>query len=204
MATITVEELGAVGVRVRGADRHTLAHDDATSEWLPDLLEAHGVVVLPEVHVDDTVPLRLRSRADRLAAGYDAGVVDDDVDATPGVERGLHDRCTTLGRGDRVGVGDRLAAELAKPGRGLRRRSGRWVVAQLVAADVVDDDLGAAAGELGGVRPAEATARTGHDRDAAIEADLTRCIPHGARHWHTSPARADSPAWGRFVNVVRR
>ena len=62
-----------------------------------------------QVDVDDRVDEVGRLVVERLVA-QDAGVVDDDVDALEGVERGLHDRRAALDRGDRVVVGDGLAA----------------------------------------------------------------------------------------------
>jgi len=53
MAAITVERLGAVGARVAGVDADRLRLDDTLGPWCLEALEAHGVLVFPEVHVDD-------------------------------------------------------------------------------------------------------------------------------------------------------
>src|SRR5690606_31788105 len=97
----------------------------------------------------------------------DPGVVDDDVDAAPGVERRLHDGPAALGGGDRVVVGHGLAAgglDLVDHLLG-RRRAAAGAVHR--AAEVVDHHVGAPPGELEGVGPAEAATRTGDDRDLA-------------------------------------
>jgi alpha-ketoglutarate-dependent taurine dioxygenase len=53
MAAITVEQLGAVGARVEGVDCDRLLHDDALPAWCLETLEANGVLVFPELHIDD-------------------------------------------------------------------------------------------------------------------------------------------------------
>ncbi len=54
MTVITTEKLRAtVGARVVGVDRDRLLHDEALHAWTLAALEEHGVLVLPEVHVDD-------------------------------------------------------------------------------------------------------------------------------------------------------
>ena len=97
------------------------------------------VVGAVEVDVDHRVPEVGRHVVERLVA-EDAGVVDDDVDASEGVERGLHDRRSALGRRHRIGVGDSLAAEC----RDLvdHPLGGALVAAGAVdrSAEVVDDD----------------------------------------------------------------
>ena len=102
----------------------------------------------------------------------DAGVVDDDVDAAERVERGLHDRRAALGRGDASRCWRprrRRGLDLVDDVRGrARRRPG----AVDRAAEVVDDDPGAAAGELERVRPAEAATGAGDDRDLAVETEI--------------------------------
>ena len=62
-----------------------------------------------QVDVEDDLEVLRRELRERLVA-QDAGVVDDDVDASEAVDRGLDDRLAALGRRDRVVVGDRLAA----------------------------------------------------------------------------------------------
>ena len=82
---------------------------------------------------------------ERLVA-QDAGVVDHDVDAAEGVDRRLHDRLAALGRGDRVGVGDGLAAGRLDLVDDQLGRAGVAAGAVDGAAEVVDDDQRAARG----------------------------------------------------------
>jgi len=54
MTVIAAEKLQAsVGARVVGVDRERLIHDDALPAWTLDALEANGVLVFPELHLDD-------------------------------------------------------------------------------------------------------------------------------------------------------
>ena len=94
----------------------------------------------------------------------DAGVVDDDVDALPRVERALDDLRAVL---DRVVVGDGLAARGLDLLDDLVGRGGRLAAARVAAAEVVDDDLRAARREEQRVRAAEAVAGARDDGDAS-------------------------------------
>ena len=125
-----------------------------------------------QVDIDDRVEQLGVHVGERLVA-QDPGVVDHDVDATEGVDGGLHDRRAALGRRHRVGVGDRLAA-----GRGDLvddQLGGADVGAGAIdgAAEVVDDDEGAPRGEKQGVLLAESAAGTGDDRNLAVETELS-------------------------------
>ena len=112
---------------------------------------------------------------ERLVA-QDAGVVDDDVDAPVGVDRGLHDRLAALGRGDRVGVGDGLAA------RGFdlvdHLLGGAGVAAGAVdrAAEVVHHDERAPRGEQQRVLASEAATGARDDRYLAVETEISHAI----------------------------
>jgi alpha-ketoglutarate-dependent taurine dioxygenase len=53
MATITFEKLGRVGARVVGANPQLLRDDDAFAARCMEALEENGVLVFPELHVDD-------------------------------------------------------------------------------------------------------------------------------------------------------
>ena len=74
MPAITVEKLGAVGARVEGADPDRLLNDEALPEWCMETLEANGVLVFPELYIDDATqvaftkklgtPMRFGSRTD--------------------------------------------------------------------------------------------------------------------------------------------
>jgi len=52
--TITTEALTeTVGADVRGVDVERLLHDDGIAEWVHETLEANGVLVFRELHLDD-------------------------------------------------------------------------------------------------------------------------------------------------------
>ena len=125
----------------------------------------------PQVDVDDGVEQLRRHVVERLVA-QDAGVVDDDVDPSEGVDGRLDDGLATLGRGHAAGVGDRDAAEVVDLlGGGL----GRPLAAALAAdrrAQVVDDDLGAARRQQERVLAAEAPAGAGDDCDSVLESEI--------------------------------
>jgi alpha-ketoglutarate-dependent taurine dioxygenase len=53
MATITYEKLGRVGARVVGATPELLRDDDSFAAQCLDVLEENGVLVFPELHIDD-------------------------------------------------------------------------------------------------------------------------------------------------------
>jgi hypothetical protein len=128
------------------------------------------------VHVEDRVEFVGVHVLERRVP-QDPGVVDDDVDPAPVVERGLHDRPAALGAGDRVVVCDRLAPRR----RDLvdhRLRGGRAAAGAVDrAAEVVDDDQGTAAGQLQRMGTAQAPAGARDDRDLAIEPEIS----HGRR-----------------------
>ena len=96
------------------------------------------------------------------------GVVDEDVELAPRVG-GLGDHAPgALVVGDVLVVGDGLAAPRLDD---LDREVGvlRRALAAHRAAEVVDHDLGAVAGQLHGVPAADAVARAGDDGDLAVE-----------------------------------
>src|SRR5262249_55921893 len=99
----------------------------------------------------------------------DAGVVDQDVAATPRVERGLDDLPRTVELGDAVVTRHALGTEalqlLAHPGGGI----GVGAAPVRRAADVVDHHLRALGAERQRDAAADAPARTGDDRDLALE-----------------------------------
>ena len=118
-------------------------------------------------HVDlvDEVPIGLCHLLERDIA-QDAGVVDQDVELAPRVDRGLDDLIAVL---DGVVVGDRLAAFLFDLGDDLVGRRRGLAFAGEAAAEVVDDDLRASRREQQRVRAAEAAAGAGHDCYLAVE-----------------------------------
>jgi hypothetical protein len=111
-----------------------------------------------QVDVEDGVPLLVAHLLDDRVPGV-AGVVDHDMAAAEGVDRGLDDAVAEVGLGDVAGAGHRLAAHLLDLGDGLL---GRRLV------DVVDHDLGAVAHQAQRDLLADAAARAGDDRHLAI------------------------------------
>jgi hypothetical protein len=133
--------LGLLGLRrlapVRG-DRadHPEGHDRVDVEHRLELLVRHPV--------HDPVP------------GV-AGVVDDDVDPSKGLDRGPDQLLGDVGLGQIAGEDRRLAVDLA--GRLLGD----------IAVDVVDQHLRALAHEQLRGRPADPARRAGHDRRLAVK-----------------------------------
>jgi hypothetical protein len=159
---------GALGARVDGVLGHALglagdgAHEDdaaadgqvlvglAGDEELAAGVDAHDAVVLLLGHVL------------HVAEGDDARVGADDVELAEVLD-GLVHHLDGLGDVADVGLdGDGVAAHLLDLLDEL--------VGGLLGVGVVDDDLGAAAGELNGHRRANATAGAGDEGDLAIEA----------------------------------
>ena len=74
MSTITVEKLGKVGARIEGVDVERLRDDDTLPQWCLETLEANGVLVFPELDIDDEshalftrklgTPVQFRHRTD--------------------------------------------------------------------------------------------------------------------------------------------
>jgi len=132
------------------------------------------VVGAVEVDVEDGLPVFGFHFEEALVA-EDAGVVDEDIEASEGGEGGFDDAFASLGGGDVVVVGDGLAAA------GLDFRDdlvggGTGAVPGTVtgAAEVVDHDPGSPFGELQGVHPSQAAPRPRDHRHAAVKTDLVR------------------------------
>ncbi len=67
MAVITSERLTpTVGVQIAGVGREQLLEDEALPEWLPRMLETHGVVVFRDLHLDDTSQVAFSKRLGRV------------------------------------------------------------------------------------------------------------------------------------------
>ena len=96
--------------------RHRGRIDDATVDRVTGLLtiapvrggEVRWCEGALQVHLDDGVPL-LFAHVGHHAVTQDAGVVDDGVQVTEGVDCGLDESLCASPRGDVVAVGDRLA-----------------------------------------------------------------------------------------------
>jgi hypothetical protein len=116
-------------------------------------------------HEAEIVELHLR---EALVAQH-AGVVDEDVDAAPFVDRLFDHRLDRGEIGDRRAIGDRLAASRLDLGDDCLRSRRRTAGAVARTAEIVDDELRAARGEREGVLAAEAIAGTGDDGNAIFE-----------------------------------
>jgi len=67
MSTITAEKLkGSIGATVVGVDRDGLLSDDALVDWTLDALEEHGVLVFPEIGVDDATQVAFSKKLGKV------------------------------------------------------------------------------------------------------------------------------------------
>src|SRR5262249_51316430 len=121
-----------------------------------------------QVLLEDGIEV-LGRHVDELLVAQDAGVVDEDVAAAPGVDRGLDDLAGRVELGHAVVARHRLAAEV----RDLLANDGGRVGVRAAtvrgAADVVDDHPGAFTCQRHRHAPADAPAGAGDDRDFALE-----------------------------------
>jgi alpha-ketoglutarate-dependent taurine dioxygenase len=53
MSAVTTTKLGSVGAQVDGVDHDRLLHDEDFPQWCLDTLDANGVLVFPELDIDD-------------------------------------------------------------------------------------------------------------------------------------------------------
>src|SRR5262249_42093308 len=137
-----------------------LLHD---RERVPAAVEA-----AVEVHLQHRVEVVGLHVGEALVA-QDAGIVDEDVAASPPIERRLHDPAGALVLGDAVVVGDALTAERRDLLADLGGRIGGGAAAAHVAADVVHDDLRTLTRERECDAASDAPARTGDDGDFPFE-----------------------------------
>jgi len=134
------------------------------------------------VDLDHGVPLRL-GHVGEHAVAQDAGVVDEHVEITEGLDGGVDEPLRALPRRDVVAVGGGLAAGALDLGHDLLGRTQVATCAVDVAAEVVHDDLGAVAGERQGVLATDATPGAGHDGDASVQESA-----HGGPSCPVAPA----------------
>jgi alpha-ketoglutarate-dependent taurine dioxygenase len=67
MTVITTEKLSeTVGATVRGVDRERLLDDEALPAWTLEALGANGVLVFPELHVDDATQVAFSKKLGRV------------------------------------------------------------------------------------------------------------------------------------------
>ncbi len=131
-----------------------------------------------QVNGDHRVPVVL-GHGEHHPVPQDAGVVDDYVEATPGVDGLLHHVAGSGEVGHVAAVYDGLATHCLDVVHDLLGRGQVFTTAGLVASEVVDDDLGALLSEHQGVLPPYATACTGDDGDAAFTHLAHWVLQHG-------------------------
>nr|POE98246.1 hypothetical protein CFP56_64839 [Quercus suber] len=184
----------ALGARVDGVLGHALglagdgAHeDDAAADGKVLVGLAGDEELAAGVDAEDAVELLL-GHVLQVAERHDAGVGADDVQLAEVLDGLGHE----LG-----GLGD--VADVGLEGNGVAA-FGLDALDDLVGGvgrvGVVDDDLGAAAGELGGHGRTDATAGTGDEGDLAIKAGGLDSLRgrHGGWGWYEPPPPLAAPA----------
>ena len=122
-----------------------------------------------QVHADDVVPLGGR-HVEHHARSAEPGVVHDDVDATPLVDRALHQGLARL-RSVEMSLRSATASPPASVISRATASAGRLVGLAAVGGDpeVVDHDLGAIGGETRRLGAADAAAAARDHGDAPVE-----------------------------------
>ena len=127
-----------------------------------------GYEVALQMHLDDRVPVGL-GHVDQYPVPQDAGVVDQDVKITEGLDGRIDQALATVPVGDVVGVGHRPSPG----GDDLvdHLLGGRPVVAGAVdrTAEVVDHHLGPLGREEQGVLAPDTPTGSGDDGDTSVQ-----------------------------------
>ena len=119
------------------------------------------------------VPLEILGVGFRKACPFDdAGVVDQDVDASEPLDRRIDERLGAGSRGHVTGVGDRSSAGSDDLSGDAGSRSGIRPLPFYRAAEVVDDDTRSALAEQQRIGAADPASRPGDDSDAPVEVKL--------------------------------
>jgi hypothetical protein len=115
----------------------------------------------------------------------DSGVVDKDIEATEVLQGAFDDRISAIRGHDAVAIrhrvapcGDYLAGDITSGSEGLSE-------ALHAAAEIIDDDLRAAATQLESVRPPETSPGASDDCYSAFE-----CEAHDSSLWDGEPTAA--------------
>ena len=77
MSVLTIERLsGTVGAEVVDADPERMANDDTYAAAIVDALEANGVLVFRELHLDPPTQIAFCRRVGEIDASYEGGLTD--------------------------------------------------------------------------------------------------------------------------------
>ena len=120
------------------------------------------------MHVDDAVPVGLAHR-EHHAVTEDAGVVDQDVEATEGLDRLLDHGLGFVEVSDVGAIDDGFATHALDLFDDLFGRALIGAGAIGGTAQVVDDDLGSVLGQHERMLTADASTGSGDDGDAAFD-----------------------------------
>ena len=105
----------------------------------------------------------------------DAGIGAQQIDASPFAGRTRHHGFDLLEIGNIGAIGHRHATGFANFLDDVFRRGQRTAAAVAGAAEIVDDDLRAAAGQPQRMRAPKTIARAGDDSDASVKPDCHDC-----------------------------
>jgi len=147
--------------------------------FLLDHVRPHGLGAVHgahQVHVQHQAEIRQVHLGKGLVA-QDACIVDQNVDTAPGVDGLLHHGLHSLIVGHRGAIGQGLAASgtnLVHHGLG---RTHRTAAAVHLAAQIVDQHLGAARGQQQGMFATQSAAGTGHNGYTTLEIQTHTFIP---------------------------
>ena len=127
------------------------------------------------MHAHHRVPI-VDGHVDEHAVAHDAGIGDNSVESTEGVDGGTHEIAGAVPVADVIGVGDGFATSGDDVVDDLLGGTDVVALAGERRTDIVDHDLCALGGERPGMRRAEASACTGDDHDSSVT-DSHVCAP---------------------------
>jgi hypothetical protein len=124
-----------------------------------------------QMNVQDQLKILIRHFFQGSAAN-DSGVVNQDVDPAPGIQRRSDNRFATLRRGYRLGARDRLATRCFDRPHDFFRGTGIVAFTLEAGSGIIDNDFGAPGGEQQGIGAAEPTATAGDDGYTIVESEF--------------------------------
>ena len=122
----------------------------------------------------------------------DAGIADDGVQSSEGVDRGVDDGLAALGTVHRIMRSDRPSARFLDLVDHLIGNARIRAVATHGAPEVVNHHRRAPPRQVEGIQPAQPTAGPSHDRDLALEVDHGALLADSAPSVGSSRMRAAS------------